>query len=961
MKNVILASLFLFFVACSDDSNSDSPNKNPQTGNASLSIQAEGESDPNLVYDFGTLLTRTTKKVSFTITNNSTTAATVKKIVASNSAFYKTQGECEKIEASSTCKMEFAFTPETGGSYASSVSIDYSHGSVNNTVTKNVKGLAKTRAFLKFSQEELSFGESDLSASSTLSVFIENTGETNASDLTLSYPSSPFSLVSTSCSTSLAANTSCLISLSFQSNTVSSSTKTLSATYTDGVDPQSLSIPTTASSTNGSFNQAKGFDESVQAITSFASGEILVGGKFSAYSANKAGRLFKFNSVLAALSGPSNGFNGDVLALKTLPSGKYYVGGEFTAYNGSPVSYLMRFNADGNVDTGFAPVSIDGAVLAIEVDENNKVLVGGKFTSLFSRLNEDGSIDATFNSGVGFVGTSVNAIGQDSLSNLVLAGSFTSYDGISAQNIVRVFSSGGIDPAFDTTTGANGTVLTILMESNDGMYLGGEFTSYKGAAASRIIRLTSNGNKEPLFNLGTAFNSTVRTIVASDADANFIYVGGDFTRYKGTTLNRIAKLDSMGGIDSNFVPGVGFTDTVFKIHKLSDESLLVGGNFKNYNTKGVNHLVRMNSDGILIPTFSENTGANKKVVSSLPLQDGSVLIAGNFAYYADKNSNGAVKLDRHSNVDSSFNVGAGFDSQVNAVVVSPFDSSKFVFAGQFSHYKSSAVGRIVQLDSTGTIDTSFNRRRGVGFNGSVNVLTKSSNLLLCGGQFTTYNGVVVNGIARLTSNGNLDSSFISGSGFNGTVWAAEEAADHSIYVAGDFTSYNGVSAKNLVRLLPDGTLDATFVTGSGFDLPVWTLALAEDSTLYAGGDFTSYNGAPAVGIVKIKTDGTYDTSFNSGSGFNGGVNALLLQGNALYVTGAFTEYQGESQPYLVKLLLNGSKDSSFVSGSGFNNVGSTVRAAQDGSEDVYFGGEFSSYNGVTSDSFVRLSKTGSLE
>src|SRR5690606_1792281 len=95
----------------------------------------------------------------------------------------------------------------------------------------------------------------------------------------------------------------------------------------------------------------------------------------------------------------------------------------------------------------------------------------------------------------------------------------------------------------------------------------------------------------------------------------------------------------------------------------------------------------------------------------------------------------------------------------------------------------------VQAQTDGTLDTSFNI--GTGFNSDVNVITKQDDgKILVGGTFTTYNSTTQNRIARLNTDGTLDTSFTVGTGFDGVVRAITKQDDGKILVGGDFTSYN---------------------------------------------------------------------------------------------------------------------------------------------------------------------------
>ena len=92
----------------------------------------------------------------------------------------------------------------------------------------------------------------------------------------------------------------------------------------------------------------------------------------------------------------------------------------------------------------------------------------------------------------------------------------------------------------------------------------------------------------------------------------------------------------------------------------------------------------------------------------------------------------------------------------------------------------------------------------------------TTNKVLIGGGFTSYNGVARNNIARLNANGSLDTSFNPGTGANGAVYAiADNDYIRKARIGGAFTTYNGVSRPGIAQI----------VTGGGSSTP-GTLSLA---------------------------------------------------------------------------------------------------------------------------------------
>jgi uncharacterized delta-60 repeat protein len=168
------------------------------------------------------------------------------------------------------------------------------------------------------------------------------------------------------------------------------------------------------------------------------------------------------------------------------------------------------------------------------------------------------------------------------------------------------------------------------------------------------------------------------------------------------------------------------------------------------------------------------------------------------------------------------------------------------------------VNRIARLNTNGTRDGSFNTG-GAGANEFIHSLfVQNDNKIVIGGEFTTYNGSSRSRIARLNADGTLDSSFIVGAGANNFVSTVSPQSDGKIIIGGDFTSYNGVSINRIARIHIDGSLDTGFNVGTGFNLSVITATSQNDGKIITGGTFTIYNGETRNRISRINADGSID-------------------------------------------------------------------------------------------------------
>jgi hypothetical protein len=104
-------------------------------------------------------------------------------------------------------------------------------------------------------------------------------------------------------------------------------------------------------------------------------------------------------------------------------------------------------------------------------------------------------------------------------------------------------------------------------------------------------------------------------------------------------------------------------------------------------------------------------------------------------------------------------------------------------------------------------------------------------------------------------------------------------SDGRILIGGQFTRVNGVNGINrIARLNPNGSTDTTFNTGTGFDDSTRVIVVQPNGQILVGGDFTSFNGTTGVnGIARLNLLGSLDTSFRSGLASNSFVFAIGFQ------------------------------------------------------------------------------------
>lgn len=154
-------------------------------------------------------------------------------------------------------------------------------------------------------------------------------------------------------------------------------------------------------------------------------------------------------------------------------------------------------------------------------------------------------------------------------------------------------------------------------------------------------------------------------------------------------------------------------------------------------------------------------------------------------------------------------------------------------------------------------------------------------------------------MVRVNADGSLDSTFhylknINQSGIagDGAIIDATMQADGKLILVGNFQNYNGVSAKRIVRLNLDGSVDQSFQTGTGADGDISSIRFNSTTNKFViTGNFTKFNGKSVSGVCLLNANGSVVDSFNTQAITGGGVTwAGQLNNGKIIVSGTFNKY-----------------------------------------------------------------------
>jgi uncharacterized delta-60 repeat protein len=378
-----------------------------------------------------------------------------------------------------------------------------------------------------------------------------------------------------------------------------------------------------------------------------------------------------------------------------------------------------------------------------------------------------------------------------------------------------------------------------------------------GISKSRFTFPNAGGQFDPSFNVGSgpSVATGINMFIQSDGK---IIVGGQFTSWNGTSVNRIIRLNPDGSNDTSFISniGTGADGSVYSIATQSDGKIIVGGVFRNWNGQSANSIIRLNANGTRDFTFSTNIGTGPS--------------GGTGSYF-------------------------GLTSQYVRTLVVQSDN-KILVGGDFDNWSGTKVGYIVRLNSDGSRETSFTANNSPGANQpiiKISLLSDSTIVMI--GSFTNFQNTAYY-IAKLNSSGTINTTFFNniGSAFNNIPYDMAINASDEIIVLGPFTLFNGTTSNTLAKIGSTGILNTTFSTnvGTGIqDNPEFIAFQPSTNKIIIGGYTRAYNGTTVNHLFRINNSGILDNEFtiNLGNNINAGLppsgakNAIIQSNGRLIV------------------------------------------------------------------------------
>jgi hypothetical protein len=187
------------------------------------------------------------------------------------------------------------------------------------------------------------------------------------------------------------------------------------------------------------------------------------------------------------------------------------------------------------------------------------------------------------------------------------------YDNTAISHVVRMEADGAMDSTyrFDVATNTspasgNGAINDAIQLADGSLVLVGTFTTFDGSTANRIVKLKPDGTVDQTFATGSGANNPILSIGYNKSN-NKIVIAGTFTTFNGQPLSGVAMLNLDGSLSTGFTFSNLSGGSPDFVRQLNSGKIIVAGSFNRYNGVLRQGFMVLNADGSLAEG-SNNTG-----------------------------------------------------------------------------------------------------------------------------------------------------------------------------------------------------------------------------------------------------------------------------------------------------------------------------------------------------------------
>lgn len=689
--------------------------------------------------------------------------------------------------------------------------------------------------------------------------------------------------------------------------------------------------------------------------------------------------------------------------------GNFVVAGFIKYPNTSSITTnAVRYNSNLTVDTTFKVPPSDGRIRVIKQLPNNKYVIGGDFTTIgglarkkLALLNEDGSVNTSFDPFASITVTTVMDLDVLPDGSVLVAGDISAFGSSTFDSyyLVKITPAGVLDATFLVPVRGGSEGKSVLALPNGKIYLGGNFSANENSTGNQraLVRLNADGSMDSTFNPGGAGLAVSGTATVWDMDYQVdgkILISGRFDTFNGVTRNGILRLLNDGTLDTTATFPMG----------------------TSVNSSSMGQTVFATKDGQYIyvsrNSVSDTSTANQRLVRYLNVLEDPAIAAQPASVSKDKNGNISITAAVYSSASITYQWyknGVLLDGQttntltLNNLVES--DSAQYTLhattQGQ-TLISDAAQLRVLAAPVIASAPASISILGGKPFSltidafGQANLSNKwfFNGVAMGGGSFTGTNTmsltnshirlpdaglylyIVTNTLGKATASvqvvvqpqpAHISASFVGAGVGSGSKFATDFSKDDNVIISGTnlylfgVYGFGGQNRYGIGRTDYDlKTKDVSFnppFDFSTYQAPVGGIAQSDGKLVIYG---TFNNLSNYTKIMRLNTDGSVDTTFKT-NGFpdqNIGFIVGLPNDKFLVWGSAITKIGTHATKSFALYNADGSPDTGFKWNTTSGGV-NKMMAQPDGK--VLVGGTFTTFNGQSLSNLVRINLNGTVD
>lgn len=384
-------------------------------------------------------------------------------------------------------------------------------------------------------------------------------------------------------------------------------------------------------------------------------GKVIFVGSFTDY--NRRGLVRPINRLVRTFSNgvydvswrTGLGANGSLNSIIQI-NDRYYIAGAFSGYDkkNESISNITSLHLTGGLDSiGVKPFRRpDQADTTKYVPKFN-----GGFNSAVSKLYADeDKVIATGNFRY-YVSRRYDQPNQRETRDSVIL------DSVEIRHVARLNLDGTLDKTFRFNgntpfSGGNGNIETIRHESGSAkgkIVVFGSFTRFDEATTGYITRLNADGTVDATFNAGgSGADYTISNVTYNEQTQKYIVLGA-FKTYNGKQAQYMALLNLDGTLDESFKARTFIGGFPNYAKQLNDGLIVVSGNFLSYDGITRNRFMILNPDGRLAASNLNATGQFDGVLTRIEettSEDGkrALLLMGNFIKFDNQDVSNLIRV-----------------------------------------------------------------------------------------------------------------------------------------------------------------------------------------------------------------------------------------------------------------------------------------------------------------------------